>query len=281
MNVLNNALILQLMLMAPQFALAELAGPVSSRTTVNKSNRYRHPWLRPSQPMRFTELQSPLRSSTTRRRTLPNTNTLRPFAFANQPSAVHDASLWLLRSLSAISTYFGFVVYSDRPRGRLLVNEDSIQVKASQVAGLGLFATTRLSQGLVLGTYPGVVISLQQNLGKLAARPNCEGYVWRFADNQYIIDPTNSQGLLDEYCVGGNHGQFGSVFVFERLLRFSVSTALCRINEPPIGKDVNVATIEDLKRRQVVFQVQRDIAAGEELFIDYGLAYDRSRYGYR
>jgi len=58
-------------------------------------------------------------------------------------------------------------------------------------------------------------------------------------------------------------------------------TTLCRINEPPIGYDVNVYTEENLQTRQVAFVTERPIAAGEEFFIDYGLNYDRSLYGGR
>ena len=58
-----------------------------------------------------------------------------------------------------------------------------------------------------------------------------------------------------------------------------VPTILCRINEPPIGRDVNVVTDEDRDQRQVTFVLERDVFAGEEFFIDYGLSYDRSMYG--
>ena len=38
-------------------------------------------------------------------------------------------------------------------------------------------------------------------------------------------------------------------------------------------------TDEDLEGRFVTFSLERDVAAGEEFFIDYGLSYDRSMYG--
>ena len=67
---------------------------------------------------------------------------------------------------------------------------------------------------------------------------------------------------------------------FQTLLSFmKVPTTLCRINEPPRGKDVNVVTDEDRGARSVTFSLERDVFAGEELFIDYGLSYDRSAYG--
>ena len=60
---------------------------------------------------------------------------------------------------------------------------------------------------------------------------------------------------------------------------FTAPTTLCRINEPPLGCDVNVITIENCQDRTVSFVLERDVQAGEEFYIDYGLTYDRSRYG--
>ena len=33
------------------------------------------------------------------------------------------------------------------------------------------------------------------------------------------------------------------------------------------------------RRERFTFSLQRDVYEGEELFIDYGVSYDRSRYG--
>lgn len=199
-----------------------------------------------------------------------------PLAFA--PT---EGNLWALRITSAVASYFGFVTYLDRPRGFLMDHaEEYLEIKQSTVpnAGLGLFTKASLPTGTVLGTYPGVVLPLTQNLEKLRKYPQCEGYVWRFTDNKMVIDPTNSKGTLDDICQGGNPSMPLSPQVFQ-LLSFQVPTTLCRINEPPIGKDVNVVTEEDKDKRQVVFSLERDVYAGEELFIDYGLSYDRSNYG--
>ena len=193
-----------------------------------------------------------------------------------------EETLWALRIGSAFASYVGFVAFFDRPRGKLSVELDGdIEIRPSQVpgAGLGLFAKRDLSRGTVLGTYPGTVIPLAQNLDKLRQYPPCEGYVWRFSDNQYVIDPTSSVGVLEDVCVGGNPSMPGSVNLFQQFSPlFAVSTALCRINEPPKGLDVNVVTSEDLQKRSVTFALERHVAAGEEFFIDYGLSYDRSMY---
>ena len=92
---------------------------------------------------------------------------------------VDEATLWGIRAASAALSYIGFVGLFDRPRGGDLVDPDAVEVKASTVpgAGLGLFARQSLPKGTVLGAYPGVLVPLSQNLGKLRKYPECEAYV--------------------------------------------------------------------------------------------------------
>ncbi|VEU37273.1 unnamed protein product [Pseudo-nitzschia multistriata] len=214
-----------------------------------------------------------------------------PSGSSNQ--VLTEADLWTLRIGSAMATYFGFVAVNDRPRGGLALpldpsdDECCLRVQQSNVpgAGLGLFANQNLPKGTILGTYPGVLLPLQQHsaASKIRDHPECLAYIWRFTDNEFVIDPTlSSDGSLPEYCSGGNPSQPLSVPFFALLRILGVlpktSTALCRINEPPLGGDVNVATEEDLAGRTVTFLLERNVYAGEELYIDYGLTYDRSRY---
>ena len=193
-----------------------------------------------------------------------------------------SSELWAIRLASAVTSYFGFVAVADRPRGQLLVDPQLLDVRSSSVpgAGLGVFASRTIRKDTVIGTYPGVVIPLTQNLEKLRSFPQCEGYIWRFSDNKFVIDPTNSKGEIEEFCRGGNPSMLLSPLLFNSLLSFvQVPTTLCRINEPPKGRDVNVVTNEDREARTVTFVLERDVYEGEELFIDYGLSYDRSMYG--
>ena len=143
-----------------------------------------------------------------------------------------------------------------------------------------------MPKGTFLGTYPGVVLPLGQHSASSKFRdcPDCASYIWRFTDNQFVIDPTNhNDGTLGMVCKGGNSSQLLSVAFFDILsvlgLWRGVPTALCRINEPPKGRDVNVVTEEDLETRTVTFALERDVFEGEELHIDYGLTYDRTGYG--
>jgi hypothetical protein len=57
----------------------------------------------------------------------------------------------------------------------------------------------------------------------------------------------------------------------------TVPTTLALINEPAPGWDVNVDTFE--RGWELTFALNRDVLAGEELFLDYGPMYDRSSYG--
>lgn len=197
---------------------------------------------------------------------------LSPIAFAH----------WPLQVASAVGAYVGLVALLDRPRGMLAVGQADVQMAPSQVegAGLGLYVAAKsLCKGTVLGTYPGVVMPLEQNLKKLYQYPCCEAYIWRFSDSKMLIDPTDAQGKLQDWTYGGNPSTLGSLWICQNVLPFfNQPTTLCRINEPPVGRDVNVRTEEDLAKRCVTFIVERDVYQGEELFIDYGLTYDRSNY---
>lgn len=188
----------------------------------------------------------------------------------------------IIQTLSALSTYIGLVAYYDRPRGKLYIDESNFTLKQSQVqnAGLGLYVSKSLPKGTILGTYPGVLRPASNFLQKYEAIPQTAVYTWRFTDNEYCIDPTNVLGELPENCYGGTDDYPLSYVIHEQLLRsFYVPTYLARINEPPINSGgCNVRSDEDLEKREVVFELSRDVVAGEELFMDYGLTYDRSGY---
>ena len=207
-----------------------------------------------------------------------------PPEFASSaPAAASAAPLraFAAPAASAALTYLGLLLAYDRPRGSLAPGL-GLEVRPSAVAGLGLFATRALSVGTVLGTYPGVLRPAEAFYsGKCQQFPAAVGYSWRFTDSRYVLDPTDGRGEMQDACCGGTRGVPLSDAAFRTLLRFlAVDTALCRINEPPIGAGgCNVGARENLASREVVFTLVRDVSAGQELFLDYGLDYDRSSYG--
>jgi hypothetical protein len=190
-----------------------------------------------------------------------------------------SSSLWAVRITSALASYVGLVTFLDRPRGTFHLEPHEYEIRPSSVdgAGLGMFAARDLPEGLVLGSYPGVVLPLSPNSIKLQRHPHCEAYVWRFSDSRLIIDPTDENGQCQDSCRGGNPNVPFSTLICHWLAP-PVPTTLCRINEPPRGKDINVITNENLVDRTVTFCLERNVGAGEELFMDYGLSYDRSGY---
>jgi len=188
----------------------------------------------------------------------------------------------ITQATAGAATYIGLIAYFDRPRGRLYIDESAIEMKQSKVdgAGLGLFATTNLQEGTPLGTYPGVLRPAQKYMAQYGGNADAGEYAWRFTDNAQFIDPIDSKGQIQDMCCGGTADFFLSYFLHEKLIRWSVPTFLARINEPPIGGNgCNVRSEENLKTKEVVFELSKDVVAGEELFMDYGLSYDRSDYG--
>jgi len=205
-------------------------------------------------------------------------------------SDVHSASTlapvlsrYVAPTLSSLVTYFTLAAVFDRPQGALAVSPGTLRAMQSQVkgAGLGLYAEVSLPEGTILGTYPGVVREASAYLGKYGRYPQCGSYSWRFTDNDSYIDPTDAQGNIADLCYGGSELVPGSLLIHEKVLSGgAVPTLLARINEPPVGgPGCNIFAREDLDKRQVTFATSRDVAAGEELFMDYGLTYDRTGYG--
>jgi len=132
---------------------------------------------------------------------------------------------------SGLVTYFGLVAFFDRPCGKLLVDPTFIEAKQSQVegAGLGLYVTSSLPEGTILGTYPGVVRPTNKYMEKYNDKPDAGTYAWRFTDNQSFIDPTDRDGKLDGFCLGGTDDFPGSYFLHETVLNsWQVPTLLAR-----------------------------------------------------
>lgn len=132
-----------------------------------------------------------------------------------------------------------------------------------------------------------VIRPLEANLSKLKEYSQCEAYIWRFTDNLKVIDPTDSKGNIQNYCMGGSSSTPFSYFFMENILgsfNRGTPTLLARINEPPpvsssiVTAGVNVRTEQNLDTREIAFILARDVYRDEELFMDYGTSYDRSSY---
>uniref|UniRef100_A0A061RU05 SET domain-containing protein n=2 Tax=Tetraselmis sp. GSL018 TaxID=582737 RepID=A0A061RU05_9CHLO len=85
-------------------------------------------------------------------------------------------------------------------------------------------------------------------------------------DGGVPLDPTDSEGELSAWPEGS-------------LWPLPDDVTLARVNEPPPGRGVNAEPVTMPHSRRVVFVAIRDVAAGEELFIDYGPNFSRAGYG--
>lgn len=124
----------------------------------------------------------------------------------------------------------------------------------------GLFTTVDIPKGSFLGFYSGVFRD-----GEFRGR---DAYVFSLS-NAYIR-PKRVQGRIDP-------------------MRYPL--AMC--NEPPVSTDANVSTVEFAKAKGVIpqlppashisalaFYTCRAVRGGEELFVHYGVRYDRSHYAF-
>jgi hypothetical protein len=165
-----------------------------------------------------------------------------------------------------------FTVLDSKPQG-FLNNPRALGVRKSTLkgAGLGVFLLEPCQKGTILGCYPGRVWADHSWLtfkGNPEVQLKARRYIWRMDDGN-VIDPTNSEGNLEEMVPWML--PFGLRVPYE-----GVATVLARINEPGILGDVNVRTEE--RDSRLLFVLEREVSAGEELFLDYGPYYDRTGY---
>lgn len=178
-----------------------------------------------------------------------------------------------LEGPSAASFAFAFAVvgawrgYEQRSRGWLEAGVP-LQIGPSCVpgGGRGVYAAADVSARTSLGAYPGRLLPYDAYHAKCARAPNTGNYCWMLAEG--VLDPTGDDGVLLE-----------PLPLLGTLPIGSIPTTLSLINEPPPGCDVNIMT-EERGDGVLLFSTARDVAAGEELYLDYGVNYDRSHYSF-
>ena len=124
-------------------------------------------------------------------------------------------------------------------------------------AGKGMFASGAVEAGAVLGTYPGALLSAEQAAAKLGGQEETFGEYVMDAGGRHFVDPTDANGVL---------------------LPAHASNPVARANEPLQGSSANAVWAVDQRDWSVVLASVRDIADGEEVFVDYGDAYVRRGY---
>jgi hypothetical protein len=188
-------------------------------------------------------------------------------------AAVQGASMGftdvsIVQSALHVLIAVSYAAYTFRPRGS---SHRALAVSSSTIpqAGKGVFATEPIARGTVLGSYPGVPRSDEEMAAKALVVPTSRFYCFSVRPD-LILDPTGMDGLPSSRPVP-----------MHMWWPFEVDCTLSYVNEPGIGgKGVNVVVEDDQSDARVglCFVADRDIDAGEELFIDYGVSYDRSGY---
>ncbi|KAG2489489.1 hypothetical protein HYH03_011942 [Edaphochlamys debaryana] len=154
--------------------------------------------------------------------------------------------------------------YQTRPRG--WSRQDLLEVRASAIAGRGLFARASIPSGTVLGAYPGRLRSGAEMLEKCETAPMAASYAFRTADGRFL-DPTD---LTGQPSPNPQPGWFWPL---------PTDISLCFANEPPKGSLGTNASVEDgAGPGDLLFVARADIPQGAEVLIDYGTTYDRSGY---
>mmetsp|Transcript_1796 Transcript_1796/g.2472 ORF Transcript_1796/g.2472 Transcript_1796/m.2472 type:complete len:525 (-) Transcript_1796:984-2558(-) len=182
-----------------------------------------------------------------------------------QASAVSSSLVNDIQNAAILLSGIAYIAYEKRPRGSS--RDDLIEIRKSKAIAnnLGVFAKKFIPEGTTIGIYPGYLKTIdefQQSKVDEKALNNAKRYTWQLTENT-LLDPTDQNGFLG----------LELSFLFGL---FKVSTSLSRLNEPPIGYDVNAFSRNLNNDIEIV--VERDIFPDDEIFIDYGLAFDRSDY---
>lgn len=178
-----------------------------------------------------------------------------------------SVSQGLIRCIAFPIVVYLSAIYANRPRGS--ARSDLLVVETSHVpgAGRGVFARQTIPAKTVLGEYPGRPRKDIEMAAKCMLAPMARQYC--FLSSTVLLDPTDETGLPSTRPSPGLWWPF------------EVDVTLSLVNEPP--KDASLGTnvcVEDDPKDPdgLLFVADREIMAGEELFIDYGRDYDRSGY---
>jgi len=144
-----------------------------------------------------------------------------------------------------------------------------MQVRASELHGLGAFARTSIAAGTILGAYPGRPRLPLDMMAKCKQAPGAVEYAMQIPEwrGGGYLDPTNALGVPSEQPSGP-----GIPWPVD------VNITLTRFNEPPPGRTTNTRIEDGSGPADMHFVAVCDIMEGEELFIDYGTSYNRSGY---
>lgn len=134
------------------------------------------------------------------------------------------------------------------PRHRLLAalrDDCYVMLRPSPVAGIGVFAVTDIPKGC------------RDMFGK----PDAPEHWIAVPRNEVELLPAHSRFLVENYCLYDEHQYFVPEHGFKKM------DLACFLNH---SDTPNVASVDDGD----YFEALRDIATGDELFVDYGQMVD-------
>lgn len=185
-----------------------------------------------------------------------------------------DVVLTWHQEVIKLVAWYGVYLYHHRPRG--WSRNDLLEIKCSSLgesAGMGVFSKQNIVANTVLGAYPGLVRDDMDMTAKSIVAPMSRYYCFSTRPG-CILDPTGKDG----YPSARPMPPSGALCWWP----CATDTMLSYVNEPSINQQVSVnVRVEDDPHDPLIgllFIADRNIAVGEELFIDYGTAYDRSLY---
>eukprot|EP00976_Prorocentrum_cordatum_P026929 546900-Prorocentrum_minimum.AAC.2 len=270
-----------------------MAMRVSVPTTTAKLSTHREPPLL-SGHLRSGSISSQVQN--VRRLTFYRSGSQGQIAKSGRGPTLHKRQFTGTTSVETLAVEIGvaaaaaqlLVIFEGRPRGSPSAKLIEVRVKDSNTHGFGVFAKEDIPQGTVLGSYPGRLRTPDEMVEKAYRSPGAKDYCW-LNDKGNYLDPTDADGNVSTLPGPGS------------FWCFPVDVTLTRVNEPPTGQaSINVVRVvariirninvhsknahstsetEDTEGGHGIQYVAcRDIMAGEELFIDYGRSYDRSKY---
>ncbi len=126
-----------------------------------------------------------------------------------------------------------------------------VQVRSSDDLGRGLYASTKIPAGTLLGIYPGRTLTRQEFQEREEFSIRAQRYAYYFSDD-LVIDPTDLFGNLPDCAV----------------------PSLALVNEPPPGVRINVVPICTVSH--VWYVTIAEIMTDEQLFTTYGPNFRRN-----
>ena len=133
-------------------------------------------------------------------------NTMNSINIATNNNVI-PTSTEIIQDLSIILGAIAVYTFDNKPVGSsrndlLDVRKSTIPVKETvKDSTLGVFASSVIPKGTILGTFPGFIKTVDDALNSKVddnARKLAKQYMWAISESM-VLDPTNTNGILGQY----------------------------------------------------------------------------------